>query len=156
MRIALYKGKSLVSRAIEFLTRSPYSHAAFLLNDGTVIEAWQPTVRHVASLSAQHTPGTPVDIFGFNPGLSVLQESQLITLALKDVGTPYDYKSVLRFVTKRRGDASKKKLFCSEQVFQRCKDVGVELLLNTEAWECPPDWLARSPFLIKESTVVTT
>ena len=32
MRIALYKGKSAVSRAIRWVTRSPYSHAAFVFD----------------------------------------------------------------------------------------------------------------------------
>src|SRR5579871_2617400 len=47
MRIALYQGKSLISLLIRWQTRSQYSHAAFLLDDGSVIEAWQPCVREI-------------------------------------------------------------------------------------------------------------
>src|SRR5215469_1941664 len=47
MRIALYQGKSLISLLIRWQTRSRYSHAAFLLDDGSVIEAWQPCVREI-------------------------------------------------------------------------------------------------------------
>ena len=151
MRIALYQGRGLLSRAIRFQTRSKYSHAAFLLNDGSVIEAWQPCVRHVMpcapgghgeplfALSKQHTPGTVVDIFQFVTPLDKFETSKLEYLAKCDIGTPYDYKSIVRFLTRERGDGSKRKLFCSEQVFSRCAQVGRLLLQRTEPWRVPPD-----------------
>jgi uncharacterized protein YycO len=162
MRIALYQGKSLISRAIRWQTRSPYSHAAFLLDDGSVIEAWQPVVRWVfpqgkkSALSAQHTPGTKVDLFEFICPLTREEKTKLEYLARRDVGTPYDYRSIVRFLTRDKGDASKRKLFCSEQVFSRCQQIGRPLLDRTEAWRVPPDWIPRSPLLRLSDSIITT
>jgi uncharacterized protein YycO len=157
MKIALYQGKSLLSRAIRWQTRSIYSHAAFLLNDGSVIEAWQPRVRHVESLSAQHTPGTTVDIFDFVDPLTRSESDRLEKLAMADLGIPYDYQSVFRFLTRERETAGgRKKLFCSEQVFSLCAGIDRHLLARTEAWRVPPDWIARSTRLFLEQTIITT
>lgn len=156
MRIALYQGKSWISKLIRWQTRSKYSHAAFLLDDDTVIEAWQPCVRHVANLSAQHTPGTQVDIFNFVEPLTDAEKWRLECLARKDIGTPYDYRSIFRFLTRERPPGIDAKLFCSEQVFLRCHNLGRFLLANTEAWRVPPDWLSRSPLLFLQESIITT
>lgn len=146
----------MISRLIRWQTRSPYSHAAFLLDEGSVIEAWQPCVRHVKDLSTQHTPGTRVDIFAFADGLSPMEDMRLGSLLFADVGTPYDYRSIFRFMTREQRDGSKRRLFCSEQVYSRCAAIGRELLARTESWRVPPDWIARSPHLYLEETFVTT
>lgn len=157
MRIALYQGTSLISRLIRWQTRSLYSHAAFLGDDWSVVEAWQPCVRLVHDLSQQHTPGTRVDIFSFRDELTRADANNLWELALHDCGTPYDYSAVLRFITRKpEARRSKAKLFCSEQVFSRCALVGRHLLERTEAWRVPPDWIARSPLLKFDESVVTT
>jgi len=156
MRIALYRGTSFISRLIRWQTRSKYSHAAWLADNGDVIEAWQPCVRLVHSLSEQHTPGTRVDLFGFLNPLIQREKEQIWSLALKDVGTPYDYLSVLRFVSRRASrERWESKLFCSEMVFGHCAKINRELLLRTDPWRVPPDWIARSPRLKLVETVVT-
>jgi len=157
MRIALYQGTSLISRLIRWQTRSRYSHAAWLADNGDVIEAWQPCVRLVHSLSEQHTPGTVVDLFEFIEPLTKLRAERIWRLAMKTLGTPYDYVSVLRFISRRSSrERWEAKLFCSELVFGNCWDVGVELLARTEAYRVPPDWIARSPLLRLSETIVTT
>lgn len=156
MRIALYQGVSLISRLIRWQTRSRYSHAAFLCDDGWVIEAWQPCVRMVPNLSVQHTPRTVVDIFEFITPLTAGENRELVYLARRDVGVPYDYLSIIRFLTREReARSSRRKLFCSEMVFARCQQIGRELLVRTEAWRVPPDWIARSPLLKLSETVIT-
>lgn len=164
MRIALYQGKSWISRAIRWQTRSKYSHAAFLLDDGSVIEAWQPVVRMVvpdeegdfiSGLSKQHTPGTVVDIFEFACPLTPGENQKLTWLAMQDINTPYDYRSIIRFLTRKKSNLKKRRLFCSEQVFARCAQIGRQLLDRTEAWRVPPDWIARSPHLNLTKTITT-
>ena len=157
MRIALYQGTSTISRLIRWQTRSKYSHAAFLADDGTVIEAWQPEVRMVSNLSTQHTPGTLVDIFEFKQRLTAAEDERLWKLALDDRGIPYDYTGVLRFVTRLpENERRKSKLFCSEQVFSRCAMIGRHLLERTEAWRVPPDWISRSSLLVPALSIRTT
>lgn len=166
MRIALYQGKSLISRLIRWQTRSQYSHAAFLLDNGSVIEAWVPCCREISPtstvanpklccLSRQHTPGTRVDIFAFVSPLTRDENRRLEHLARRDVGTPYDYRGILRFLTRERSSVGQHRLFCSEQVFARCDQIGRPLLDRTDAWRVPPDWLARSPLLYLEETITT-
>lgn len=171
MRIALYQGKSFISRLIRWQTRSQYSHAAFLLDDGSVIEAWQPCVReivpaglnrlspmrHIAALSKQHTPGTTVDIFEFCAPLSRDENRMLEHFARREVGAPYDYASIIRFCTreKDRVYGKSKSVFCSELVFACCANIGRHLLERTEPWRVPPDWIARSPLLKHDETIVT-
>lgn len=166
MRIALYQGTSFISQAIRWQTRSVYSHAAFLLDDGSVIEAWQPKVRRVLSadpntrnwelgaLSLQHTPGTKVDLFEFLQPLTRGENLALETLALDQVGIDYDYVGITRFVT-RYGGGDDKKLFCSEQVFDDCAKIGRRLLNRCEGWEVPPRDIARSPLLKFQQSLIT-
>ena len=157
MRIALYHGKSFVSRLIRWQTRSRYLHAAFLLDDDSVVEAWMPRVRHVRGLSEQHTPGTKVEIFAFNHPLTAAANRRLEDLALGQVGIPYDYRGIFRFLTRERPPHSgRRALFCSELVFLDCERAGLRLLERTEAWRVPPDWLARSPLLNPIQTVTTS
>ncbi len=157
MRIALYQGVSTISRLIRWQSRSKYSHAAFLCDDGSVIEAWMPEVRLVSNLSSQHTPGTLVDIFEFKAQLTAAEDEKLWNLAIDDLAIPYDYVGIWRFVTRQpECERSKKKLFCSEQVFSRCGMIGRHLLERTEAWRVPPDWIARSPLLRPEMSIRTT
>ena len=99
-------------------------------------------------------PGTTVDIFKFITPLTPEENRHLEYLARRDVGTPYDYRGIVRFLTRQR-DARSRRLFCSEQVFARCQQIGRPLLDRTEAWRVPPDWLARSPHLALDQTIVT-
>ena len=174
MRIALYRGKSAVSWAIRFITRSPYSHAAFVfdpaastaawkfstkhlpyIDDGSVIEAWQGGVRNSPSISTLHTPGTRVDLFDFVLPLNEQEQTALIKALDADIGAPYSYLNVLRFLTRIPGreDGS---WFCSELVTQRAADVDRDFFRDTAAWRVPPDWIARTIALQLSSSVVTS
>jgi hypothetical protein len=186
VKIACYKGTSFQSKAIRFLTRSEYSHAAFLFDEqtedavhellrtyparvngiqhiyrGAVVEAWSPTVRSTFSLSREHTPGTQVDIFDFCAPftrelwpLRIDQEKDLVMALAAEIGTPYDWKDVFRFVTRRPGDLDRR-WFCSELVFAKCLAINRPLFERTKAWEVPPGWLPRSPYLKWTKTVIT-
>lgn len=151
--IALYKGKSWLSRAIQWQTRSPYSHAAWLLKDGSVIEAWQHGgVAHNSSLSSVHTPGTTVDIYFVGGLADDLSEAWL----RGQIGTAYDWHSVFRFLSRRNEDAADRaKWFCSELVYCALLAGGVKALANTEPWEVSPGLLARSPLLEYIGTMTT-
>jgi len=170
MRIAQFQGISIESRAIKFLTRSRYSHSAWVFDEqtvkaidlvesagvllnklnwrtpGAVVEAWDTGVRNVASISEQHTPGTVVDIFDYSIPLTLTEEIELVKLLNGDIGDKYGFLNVIRFVTRRPGNLDKS-WFCSELVFQRSLDIGRRMLNNTLAWEVPPGWIPRSTLL---------
>jgi|SRR5579863_262747 len=176
MQVAQYKGVSATSRIIRFVTRGPYSHSAFcfdeetleaaraihrqlhrlpFMNEGAVVEAWLPECRNVHSLSTQHTPGTVVNLFDFDPLLTPIEEARLLLILNDQIGTPYAVRDVLRFVTRRPG-AETGRLFCSELVFKDARSIGRDLFRKTEPWEVPPSWLQRSTGLKFRETITTT
>ncbi|HBA86323.1 MAG TPA: hypothetical protein DCZ95_19760 [Verrucomicrobia bacterium] len=142
--IALYKGKSTLSRAIRWRTWSEYSHAAWVLDDGSVIEAWKGGVRHVRNMATQHTPGTDVDLFTLN--LTVAQKWAIQDFLIRQVGKPYDYGAILGFMTRAKSENSEK-WFCSELIFAACQSAGVELLKRIPAWKVSPGLLSVSACL---------
>ncbi|HSM84601.1 MAG TPA: hypothetical protein VLT16_00560 [Candidatus Limnocylindrales bacterium] len=174
---------------IRWITRSPYSHAAFAfdahsrgvlaqlegegkagkLSDlawpnnpmsrlgpfhGPVVEAWQGGVKASPSLATLHTPGTKVDLFRFKHVLTVAEERSLILLLAGDIGDPYSYWNVLKFITRRPGNLDGS-WFCSELVFDRCAKIGRRLLERKKAWAVPPDWLQMPTELEYEGQEVT-
>jgi hypothetical protein len=178
MQIALYKGKSLVSYAIRWVTRSPYSHAAFVFDvaaeaagerlaragvdfgklqwrwEGSVVEAWRGGVKNSPSIGTLHRRGTPVDIFSFSPALRRAEEEHLVEGLVPEIGLPYDYRDVLRFLTRSHGQPGHTR-FCSLLVAHLSGQTGRPLFHRTEAWRVPPDWLGRSLGLRFVETRVT-
>lgn len=151
--IALFRGRSLLSRLIRWHTRSPYSHAAWICGDGQCLEAWSGGVRKVESVSEQHKPRTWVEYYaveGMTPEMRDAAERFLTT----QLGRPYDTWGIIGFIT-RRGRHPNGKWFCSELVFEACRVAGVELLARTEAWEVSPGMLCRSTRLRPVLTSVT-
>lgn len=158
MRLIQYQGVSAISRLIRWQTRSKYSHSALLLDDGSVIEAWAwpypGRVRRVATMSMQHTPRTVVDIFKFTNSLTPAENEEFERIANTFIGRPYAYKNIARFLTRDRGSDTGP-VFCSEMVFLCCAKMHRDLLLRTEAWRVPPDWIPRSGTITFERSAVT-
>ena len=142
--IGLYKSKTMVSRLIRWQTRGDYSHAAIHIH-GMAVEAWHRGGVQRGPIGHLHEKGTEIDIFKIT-GLHVplLVEA----FALEQVGKPYDFTMVGRFLS-RRGESrrSKTKWFCSELVFDALAEGGLRLFRNTQGWEVSPDLLKRSPYL---------
>lgn len=179
IQLAQYRGKSKVSRAIRMLTYSIYSHTAIrFVNDlhvetegreyfvraGSVIEAWTGGVRMVSSLDAQHTPGTGVDLYELRTPLSLEQEQRLAAFLLTQVGKPYDYLNVLRFVPivhalfpKPAPEIwNRQHVFCSELAFRAFLQLQILLLERIAAWKVFPGLLSYSPLLKHTDTHITT
>ncbi len=142
--IALYKGTSWMSRAIRWRTWSDYSHAAWVREDGSVIEAWTNGVRCVTSPLDDHTPGTPIDFF--DVAITPDQRRQVEAFLMWQLGKPYDHTAILGFLTRAKSE-NPDRWFCSELVFAACKSAGVELLKRIPAWKVCPGTLSLSPML---------
>jgi hypothetical protein len=153
--IALYKGRSLISRAIRCFTWSPYSHAAWIdTTANCVIEAWSGRVRRVADMSNQHTPGTAVDIFYVD--VTREQDSKIAAFMQAQVGKRYDYRGVIHFITRRSENASgQTRWFCSELVHAAYRSAGIELLSRIPDYKVSPGLLSYSPLLRLVSTIKT-
>lgn len=142
--ILLYRGTSAISRAIQFQTRSKYSHAAWALDDGSIVEAWHSGgVRHQSSPFANHTPGTEIDVYDV-PSLDPAARAAIETFLFSELGSGYDFDSVLRFLLRRAASGpSAEKWFCSELVHAALRHVG-QPLLAAEDWEIAPGHLPWS------------
>lgn len=153
VRIALFEGVSVVSRLIRWQTRSSYSHVAAIMQDGSVIEAWHKGgVRHVHSLDFLHTPGTLVHIFEVN--IPDHFQVDYFDFLMLQVGKKYDFRSVFRFITRKRG-MSDGKWFCSELVFEALQYANIVPLRRIQSQDVSPQLLSLSPFLKYKEKIIT-
>lgn len=143
IRIAQYKGKSLTSKLIKFVTWGKYSHTAIMLEDDLIVEAWQGSnsVRIIKSLSDGHKPGTEVDIYSVRMGKN--QEKIFRKFVLDQVGVPYDYWGIHGFLW-RKNRQNPNNWFCSELFAGGCKAARVLLLNNKEPHQISPSDASRS------------
>lgn len=154
LRVALYRGRSLISRLIQWQTRSPYSHAALLLGSGEVIEAWHVggVARNVCLLAA-HKPDTRVDIFRVD-ALSPADAAVSIAFAHDQIGKGYDFLSIARFLSRSQSHRKETgRWYCSELVFASLQQGCVKLLERVEPCDVSPGMLALSPRLILDEQI---
>lgn len=145
LRVGLHKSVGLVSTLIKWQSRSVYSHASLILPDDTILESMQGQgVVHNRSLISCADTTDVCEVVGL---ASVHAAAQRFAEA--QLGKPYDYTMVARFVSRRpETRKSSGKWFCSELVFASFASAGLPLLRDTEAWEVSPGLLAKSPYLV--------
>ena len=136
MKVLLYRGTGPTSRLIRFQTRSPYSHAAMMMDDGTVIEArMRGGVKHVATPWTRHRKNTPVEVYAIKGDFD---EEKVESFLLSQLGKKYDWLSVLRFVSRRKAPADDR-WFCSELILAALLDGGKRLLNGLSSVLSPRD-----------------
>ena len=144
MQLLAYRGRSWISKAIRWQTRSKYSHIAIELNDGSVVEAWHVGgVSHSKDFKEKHTKGTPVDAFAIKMPFDVVEAEAFL---LSQVGKKYDFGSILRFMS-RRDEPKDNKWFCSELAVEALKEGRLALLERIPASHISPGQCITSPFL---------
>lgn len=146
MKILLFRGRGFLSRLIRWQTRSAYSHAAVLLDDQHIIEAWQGAGVRLKRM----TDWADVDVFEPVVTLDAHQLAKVRLFLVEQTGRGYDYWGVLRFISRRRLPENGK-WFCSELVFEAFRQAGMTLLERIDASEVSPQLLSLSP-LLKEGT----
>jgi len=143
--LLLFRGKGVISALIRWQTRSKYSHAALLLPNGDIIEAWQGLgagVRIKRGLDSWDG----VEIYAV-PSATAAAWNEVIGFARSRVGAGYDYWSVARFISRRHMPPNDK-WFCSELVFAAFRFAGIHLL-RAESQEVSPGMLSRSPLITR-------
>ncbi len=162
MKLVFYHGTNLVSRAIQWVTRGWWNHVAILDDaEDTLYEARE--IHRDASgrfaSGVTRYPWRPLDlagearsVFSLRPGIG-LDETAVRRFMQGELGCPYDYLMVLRFLS-RRGPSrgSERKWFCSEFAYEAFRRGGVELFRGTRAYEVDPERLSRSPLLVVQPT----
>jgi uncharacterized protein YycO len=145
MQIALHRAPGLIGTLIRWQTRGEYSHASMLMDDGSVIESREGHgVRRLPRLVRRK--GETIDLFNFFH--SPEQNRQITTFLEAQIGKPYDYTMVARFVTRRQASrAQSGKWFCSELIYAALQQAQLPVFRATDPWEVSPGLLARSPLL---------
>jgi len=151
MEILLYCGIGTISKLIRWQTRSKWSHAAMLLDDGSVIEAWVGGVKKSPSISTLHNPGTRVDVFDFK----LSDKEKCLSYLYSKVGARYDYRSIFRFLSRSSKNDPEESLFCSELIFNASLAGGLRLLDRIPARMVSPALIGLSPHLKYLRTMVT-
>jgi uncharacterized protein YycO len=149
LRIGLHRSEGWISKAIKWQTRSQFSHASLVLPDDTVLESMQG--RGVVHGRKVESCVECVDLFTVL-AIAKVQDAAL-GFAMSQLGKPYDYTMVARFVTRRTESLrTKEKWFCSELVFAAFLHAGLPLLRDTQPWEVSPELLSKSPYLVEAGT----
>lgn len=146
MRIALYRGTGFIDKSILFFSRGGYTHAAVLLYDDTVIEAYPfKGVRRRKSLMDKMGKDVKVEVYDV-PTTGI--QDEIIKKFLTDqLGKGYDYWSVIGFVvySSKEGRKSYGRWFCSELVFAAFQKAGINLLERVDAWKVSPTIISFTP-----------
>ena len=161
MQIALCRGIATLSHAIEWESRSVYSHAALWFPQvGELWEAENAGFVCARSFQENHEPGTVIDLLEYKVPLTAAEEAAALATARALKGTPYDFAGAFAGFTLKLGyqpAASQGKLFCSAAAFIICASMGPErvLLERTQPWKVSPEHINLSPLLkwVKSFTV---
>jgi len=144
--IAAYRGRSLLSRAIQFRTWSPVSHISLVmapsaffsaspetrriyLHQAAMIDAWKRGVRRVDGILAGHDRKTAVTLYRVSaPFPDLIDHAAVWSFASDQVGRPYDYLGVLGFCARADRLHSRRRWFCSELAAACFARAGLHLL----------------------------
>jgi len=143
MKILLFRGRGLISALIRWQTGSQYSHAAALVDDTWLYEAWQGKGVRVKRFDWSDIDN--IDFFEID-GLTSENEARMLEYLKSRVGNKYDYWGVLRFITRGRPKSNNAD-FCSEYIYAAAEYTQLALLARTEPAEVSPGLLGRSPYL---------
>jgi uncharacterized protein YycO len=129
MYVLNYRGRSLISRAIQAVTWSRYSHTALADSSGVTIEAWhRGGVDMAANPWSNHTPGTPITVYSLRQA-DPAAAGRIWQTAQGEIGKEYDFKALLGFLPGVRlfWKDDPDKWFCSHLVAWACAAGGCPL-----------------------------
>ena len=141
-----------IGSAITFLSWSKYHHVAAMLGDGTTYQAQAfRGVTKRADCYQTHPSGCCIDVFRFP--LRSNEAASFVAYLESRVGSKYDYRGVLGFLSRRDGAQSAVRDFCSELLMSASIAAGVPLQERVEAHRVAPGWVCRSPLLEYDRTL---
>lgn len=149
LRFGLHKGTGWASRAIRWQTDSEYSHVSFVLPSGILLEAMQGRGVVVDRTLDEARRDEVVEVVRL--GCTYSQWVTAFDFFMAQIGKPYDYLAIARFLTRRDADAPDA-WFCSELAYAGLKQAGIHLLRNVPTARVSPALFAMSTLLHIEST----
>lgn len=145
LKVALFSGRVLlISKAIEWDTRSKYCHAAIVQTDGSLVESIEGIGVHRLPAIP---PGDTYDLFTVQ-GLTEAGEMAVERFLGAQLGLPYANLDITGFITRSGVQEDRGAWFCSELVFAAIEAGGVSLLSRISPFQVSPGMLSLSPFLI--------
>jgi uncharacterized protein YycO len=135
-------------------TWSAYSHVAVEISEGEMIDAWKGGVRSIRHPFVGHDAATAIEAFSIS-NLTARQEVSVAEALRAELGRPYDYRGVLRFISRRDPAEDNRRWFCSELAFDALDRFGCHLLRRVPAWRVSPGMLVTSPFLLLDERLGT-
>ncbi len=143
MKIAFYRGTSLLDKLILFFSRGGYSHCSILFDNGSMIES-KPFigVQKCDTIFSSLKCDTKVDIFEVNTNRK--QDKIIMDFLKNQIGKGYDYLSAIGFIvySTNEGRKSYGRWFCSELVFSAFKKAGINLFERVSSWQISPTVLS--------------
>lgn len=145
-RVLLFTGGDPIAAIVRWQSRSRYSHAALLIpGTNTVIESYPFHGVRKRELTARDWER----IHAFEvPGMTGQQWRECIQFAEAQLGMGYDWRNVLRFVT-RIPARENHRWFCSELVFRAIEHAYLRILMMSAGY-VNPGHLAASPYLRRD------
>lgn len=142
-RVLLFRSTGWGARLIQWQTRSPYSHAA-IGRGSQLVES----IQGVGVRQRRWSAAENVDAFAV-PDLTDAQWHRAWEFSQLHLGEDYDWRGVLRFVSRIEHSSKRPLWFCSELVFAALAHAGLPVLARTKASHVSPAMLALSPLLIR-------
>lgn len=145
-RILLFTGGDPIASLVRWQTRSQYSHAALLIpGTNTVIESFPFVGVRKRELSSNDW--TRIHAFAV-PDMTAKQWQGSIQWAEAQLGSGYDWRNVLRFVSRLPG-RDNQRWFCSELVHEAIAKTYRSLLQKPSCYVDPGE-LATSPLVARD------
>ena len=166
--VFMYRGKGIQSTIIQWVTRSPYSHAG--------ISAWWNERLMVMEAKGNGVVVSPfsrsvgqyhgdVEWFGSTREISEEDRLKMVIFAQEELGKTYGrWKAIVlgiqtlfqRSPDKRDRLKKQKNVFCSEYIAQIYNSIGLDLKKKTSDQFMKPADVANSPLLETRGTVKTS
>ena len=143
--ILLIKRKSLVGRIIMWVTKSPYSHAALVIDSNHIIDtgAFRPL-----KISHMSWRLTEFDGYRFLFGLKEEEKEEIIKFYQKNLNSKYDFLEIFAVVFKKLFPLNnKEKFICSSIIHESFNSAGIKIC-NKDGVVTPAD-LSRSYVLTR-------
>jgi len=149
-----YAGTSIVSRIIQAVTWSKFSHTALCDSSGLTIEAW-----HISGVEitehpwVNHKAKTPITVYAFREDADL----DMIWFSMSAlVGKKYDFRALIGFIPGLRcfWADSADKWFCSHSVAEACRMAFYDLFSHqTMLYKISPGLIDMSPRLVRLGVV---
>lgn len=156
VKLLQYKGTGIVSKLIQFQTRSRYSHTALQFSDGKVCEAWHTggerfwhgSVRWLDDPFQDHSSTTEIDVYRID---GYINEEKARAFAEAQIGKKYDFWTVARFLSRRPAPVNFK-WYCTELSLHTLLEGELEFLHGNFSHLTPRD-IPISPLGYYECTL---